>query len=776
MLLLCVVSCKNDDNVISPDPSGEQPTTPINFETNFGNAVTAQFLGRIVNRQKEPLQGVTIRIGNTVTTTDILGTFSVSSSEVFERFAYISAEKQGYITGSRALAPSTTSVNRVEIMLLRKNAVATVTSGETAMVNLNDGTQVAFDGNYASQDGTPYNGAVEVVLKHLSPDYANMEAMMPGMLFAQNTSGNAVALETYGMIAVELLSSTGEELQLGEGSTAQITIPVPSSSLNPPATIPLWYFDEEVGYWIEEGEATLQGNMYVGEVSHFTFWNYDYPYPSVNLCITLQDEDGNPLSYTSVDLFSALLNNVGTYGFTDSNGEECGLVPADEELTVTVPNPLCPNELFSTTIGPFATDANVTITIDYNENTTTLQGTFVNCENTNVTDGYVQFIINGESEIIPVTDGTFTYTVSYCGTFPYSLKGVDLASNQVTETITGTLDGTQTIDLGTLSSCTGLVDSDGDGVLDSVEDLNGDGDPTNDDTDMDGIPNYLDTDDDGDGVDTADEDTNGDGDPTNDDLDGDQIPNYLDETMIPDPIAIDGYLIEGTGCDPVVFDLIGAVTEPGVDTVIYEFYLSEADAEAQTNPLSDVYTVTMQALNISDIIFVRVTDLITGEVDILAALLQVSNEDSDEDGLTDCEELTGVDDDSTVLIPNGTGDPNDPNDTNAQDLPTLSITDAAFTENVGNAMIEITLSQPAPPNVAFIFSTVNGTATAPADYTSVEEQVNLEPGQTSVMVSVPIIDDNDDEPMETFTLSITMMTSNISNDPVTGTISIIDND
>ncbi len=73
-----------------------------------------------------------------------------------------------------------------------------------------------------------------------------------------------------------------------------------------------------------------------------------------------------------------------------------------------------------------------------------------------------------------------------------------------------------------------ILDDDKDGVLTADEDLNGDGDPTNDDTDGDGIPNYLDTDDDGDGIDTIDEDANGDGNPANDDADGDGIPDYLD--------------------------------------------------------------------------------------------------------------------------------------------------------------------------------------------------------------------------------------------------------
>lgn len=71
-------------------------------------------------------------------------------------------------------------------------------------------------------------------------------------------------------------------------------------------------------------------------------------------------------------------------------------------------------------------------------------------------------------------------------------------------------------------------DSDFDGVADYIEDLDGDGNPCNDDTDGNELPNYRDVDDDGDGILTIHEDIDGDGDPTNDDTDGDGIPNYLD--------------------------------------------------------------------------------------------------------------------------------------------------------------------------------------------------------------------------------------------------------
>lgn len=64
-------------------------------------------------------------------------------------------------------------------------------------------------------------------------------------------------------------------------------------------------------------------------------------------------------------------------------------------------------------------------------------------------------------------------------------------------------------------------DDDGDNLATINEDVDGDGDPTNDDTDGDGFPNYLDDDDDGDGIPTIKESTT-------EDANGNDIPDYLD--------------------------------------------------------------------------------------------------------------------------------------------------------------------------------------------------------------------------------------------------------
>ncbi len=71
------------------------------------------------------------------------------------------------------------------------------------------------------------------------------------------------------------------------------------------------------------------------------------------------------------------------------------------------------------------------------------------------------------------------------------------------------------------------LDHDSDLVPSYIEDLNDNLNVADDDTDEDGFPNYVDLDDDGDGVATINEDIDGDGDPTND-IGANGIPKYLD--------------------------------------------------------------------------------------------------------------------------------------------------------------------------------------------------------------------------------------------------------
>ena len=341
-------------------------------------------------------------------------------------------------------------------MLLEATVVGTVNSGSSETISVANGSSVSFDGNFIKEDGSAYSGSVDVIMHHLDPADDDMAMQMPGMLYAQNNEGAERMLQTLGMLAIELRGTGGEDLNLGEGSISEIKMPVDASLMSiAPATIPLWYFDEVNGYWKEEGQATLQGNMYVGNVSHFSFWNCDIPAEAITLCITATNESNNSLSNLWVSITSTTFGT--TYGYTNENGEVCGYVPSNETLELNIYSyDFCGDTpLYNEMIGPFSTDSNISIIVQESSDIIeeTIIGNFNSCNGDAVNDGYVQLTYGYQTYIDLVTNGEFEINLLRCeedNTF--KLKGSDYVNLQTTDSISYTFT-TPLTNIGSISAC-----------------------------------------------------------------------------------------------------------------------------------------------------------------------------------------------------------------------------------------------------------------------------------------------------------------------------------
>ncbi|PNQ73926.1 hypothetical protein C1T31_06270 [Hanstruepera neustonica] len=439
----------------NPNPNPEV------FTENFGNDINRDFLGEVVDKNNNPIHNATVTLGDQTTLTDANGIFIIRGANIYERFGYVKVEKAGYIHGSRSVVP-TNGTNKVKIMLLEETIVGTTASGTSETINLSNGASVALEGEYIKEDGSAYSGSVNVIMHHLDPTDENMRDQMPGMLYAANAQNEERMLQTFGMLAVELRGSNGEDLNLATGSTAEITVPLDATLLDTaPATIPLWYFDEVSGYWKEEGEATLVGNNYVGTVSHFSFWNCDIPAEAVMLCINVIDEEGNALSNLRVIITS---ENYGSrYGYTNTDGQVCGLVPSNETLTVTVSqyNDLCTGNLYTNTTGPFTSDSEIDILVESNSNgnewlTETVTGIFTDCDGNAITDGYVKLFKENDYPLDYdfVDNGNFELTTVRCSNSSniFKLKAEDYVNIQETDTLSFTYTPPIT-DVGSIAAC-----------------------------------------------------------------------------------------------------------------------------------------------------------------------------------------------------------------------------------------------------------------------------------------------------------------------------------
>ena len=302
----------------------------------FGNAITSNFSGKVLDVNSQPISNVTIAMSGLTVTTNSNGEFTLSNVNVNEHFGYMTATKDGYLNGSRTVFPHD-GLNTVEIMLLPMNVLTTVQTGVTSVVTLPNSTKVTFDGSFMTESGAAYNGSVKLIVNDLPSNDPNVFKKMPGNLLGQRTDGSISGMETYGMINVEMRGSNNEKIQIATGHSANISLPIAPNQLDSaPATIPLWHFNETSGLWEEQGFSRKIGSKYVGNVSHFSWWNNDWAYEVATLNVVVTNFDTTPVNGVRVTI-SRASGSTGDVlmdlGITGENGTLSAGVPRFEVLT-----------------------------------------------------------------------------------------------------------------------------------------------------------------------------------------------------------------------------------------------------------------------------------------------------------------------------------------------------------------------------------------------------------------------------------------------------------
>lgn len=332
-LITLISNCSKKEE--SPNPWGnnssiDNPTVPPNEYTVPAVTFSAPVMGFVEDINGNPVQGAIVSTGSKTFTTDENGAFKLDNAPFTGDFCYIKAIKKGFFTASNTVQKHGGNQYATKLVLMPQDNIQTYTATEAKTISLQGGAQIDFPAEaIKTLSGAPYTGQVHVAVAHLDPAAPNFSDLIPGGdLRGYSAEGNDVQLYSYGMLNVELRDDAGNYLQLAEGKKATLTMPVPAAmSSTAPATIPLWYFDENKGVWIEEGEAKLQNGKYIGTVSHFTPWNCDWRGPRATVKGKFIDCDGVPVSNILVKTDQATAQ-------VDENGNWQRWVPAGMEIEV----------------------------------------------------------------------------------------------------------------------------------------------------------------------------------------------------------------------------------------------------------------------------------------------------------------------------------------------------------------------------------------------------------------------------------------------------------
>ena len=445
LIFISFSSCRKDTLTT------ETIKTPTEPEINIESTIN----GFITDRNGVPLPEVQVSILDASTLTNEFGFFEITGL-VNEKFAVIKAEKTGYFDQFENLIPSRNATSRTRIQMTEKDISQSLASNTGGAVSIGNNSSVQFQANsFVDEQGNPYNGNVNVYSFYIDPTHFDNDQIMPGNLTARNINNELRVLESYGMVNVVLEGDGGQKLDINKSAT--LTIEVPNSILSTaPSEIPLWYFDEEKGLWMEEGKATLQNGKYVGEVEHFTFWNCDVPQTLTQVTGQIVDDQG-------VALLRVRIKNLETGAkfttWTNDTGGFDGFVPQNVNLLLEIIDICGTTVLFSQNIGPFSTPVEDLGTFNISSNTefSLVTGTLVNCNQEPIENGMVYFKIVTHSFYEQTTTnaaGEFSALIPTCDLSEIKIFGVDPSTELVSAT--QTLQVSPNIDAGNLTVCTSI--------------------------------------------------------------------------------------------------------------------------------------------------------------------------------------------------------------------------------------------------------------------------------------------------------------------------------
>ena len=451
-------SCQKKDGSIPappPPPRGDTIVTPVSGKLPEKN-IQCSIQGQVYNENGQPFAGVVITAGAETATTDKYGFFRFNDITINQNGGMIRATKAGYFTGIKNLFYNEGLTNNVRIQLIPRKLIGTFSAGAGGSVTIKEASVIFPESSLViASDNTAYTGTVNVYADYISSGDNDLLQKMPGNLFTVPADNTVSALENYGLLAVALETESGQQLQLAADMEATIQMPAPA---NAPASLSLYSFDENSGFWNEEGKATKTGNLYVGKARHFSFWSPDVPFPVVDIEATITDQNNHPLANHLVVISRSAANNfAAAYAITDSSGRISGKVPKNENLLLVTHN-ACRNVVFSKNIGPFNSNANLgNLQAPGGLSWITISGDLIDCTTAPVRGGFAIVMVDDIVFRSPVdSKGHFSMDILNCSqTSIATVTGVDVIHAKQSDPTVISLNTAQ-INAGSLYACSSL--------------------------------------------------------------------------------------------------------------------------------------------------------------------------------------------------------------------------------------------------------------------------------------------------------------------------------
>jgi len=267
-----------------------------------------------------PLPGIEVQVGSHIGITTAAGTYSVSVDNALPERVVVNVRGNGFATTGETIDIPQNETAALGIDLLPVAFTGTFNPAQvfTAQVE-NSPAQVLIEANSLRDEtgNLPAAGDITAILTPIDPSL-DID-LMPGDM----TVETGEPIQSFGALTAEFIDAAGNELNLAPGTTATIRIPVADKGIGAPATIPLYYYDNEQGFWVKEGSAILttdaSGTYYEGTVQHFSTWNADMLFNTIAIKGCVQNETGSKVANALINMEGSNYNGMASTQ-TDAEG------------------------------------------------------------------------------------------------------------------------------------------------------------------------------------------------------------------------------------------------------------------------------------------------------------------------------------------------------------------------------------------------------------------------------------------------------------------------
>jgi len=346
IFLSLIGGCGSSDYVLVNEDGRSRPSFGDGSVDNIGSGVsilppavvlpetdpgTGIVYGKVLDAVTgENIEGVIVSSGGITDTSDVDGAYLLANVPYADRVV-VNTDVNGYSEQSK-------------IVVLSESQHAVILNPPLLPV----GTEVTFDPT-ADQTITTGNASVSIAADSLVYLLDNVETAPVGQVTATltnvdasgdpnlmpgdylNTNGSYI--ESFGAISASFVDTDGNNLDLADGSTASISIPLAQSaaSQDPAAK---YSYDRTSGLWSDEGSISLTNGTYTGDVTHFSTWNADDTYDQVLITGCVDDGLGSVLAGTVVKVRGG--DYIGTSSaIVAANGTFSVVAKANSSVLVT---------------------------------------------------------------------------------------------------------------------------------------------------------------------------------------------------------------------------------------------------------------------------------------------------------------------------------------------------------------------------------------------------------------------------------------------------------